>query len=260
MSQTNSPPLLSNETIVDISASVQEISGEGPKQTLEGICDRCQVLDLPTIVERAKSTLSQDSCIGANDEDVRALLQRILFDLDHPLIQNCPICHELERASQNGFEFNSPSCHSSAVGRYGIWFKFSRTDGLIAHHSPSNNMMSIDYFGIATETSFPIGHPARSYTSRKVPPKSPDYSLLLQWLNDCSCHHKDCRPCFSAGLASIYLIDVNTRSFVQYLSQQSLLVEYLALSYVWGATTAKRFPLGPLHDELPATIEDAILR
>ncbi|CZR50138.1 uncharacterized protein PAC_00010 [Phialocephala subalpina] len=262
MSHANSQPLLLYETTVDISASVQEISGEEPKQFSKGVCDRCQDLDLPTVVERTKSALSQDNCIGANDEDVRALLQRILFDLDHPFIQDCPICHELERASRKGFKFNSPSDHTSTVGRNGNWFKFNRSDGLIAHYSPSKNMgdgwMSIDYFGIATETSFPIGNSARSYTSRKVSLKTPDYSLLSKWLNHCSCYHKECRPCFSAELESIYLIDVNTRSLVRYPSQQSLLVDYLALSYVWGGTPAESFKLGPLRDELPATIEDAI--
>ena len=213
-------------------------------------------------MERTKSALSQDSCIGANDEDVRVLLQRILFDLDHPFIQNCPICHELERASRKGFKFNAPSNCGSTVRRNKNWFEFCRSDGLIAHYSPSKNMghglMSIDYFGIATETSFPIGHLARSYTSRKVSLKTPDYSLLLKWLNHCCRYHEACRPCFSAELASIYLIDVNTRSLVRYPSRQSLLVDYLALSYVWGDTPAESFTLGPLRDELPATIEDAI--
>jgi hypothetical protein len=261
MSHTNSQSLLPYETTVDISASVQNISGEGPKQSSRGICDRCQGLDLSTVVERTKSALSQDSCIGANDEDVGALLQRIIFDLDYPFVQNCPICYELERASRKGFKFNAPSYHSSTFGRNGNWFQFSRSDGLIAHYSPSKNMnnwWAIDYFGIATETSFPIGHLARSYTARKVSSKAPDYSLLLKWLNHCSRYHETCRPGFSAELASIYLIDVNTRSLVRYPSRQSQLVDYLTLSYVWGTTPAESFTLGPLRDELPATIEDAI--
>ena len=86
MSQANSQPRLPYKTEVDISASAQNISGEGPKQFSKGICDRCQGLGLPTVVERTKSALSQDSCMGANDEDVRVLLQRILFDLDYPFV------------------------------------------------------------------------------------------------------------------------------------------------------------------------------
>ncbi|KAH8800906.1 heterokaryon incompatibility protein-domain-containing protein, partial [Xylogone sp. PMI_703] len=108
------------------------------------------------------------------------------------------------------------------------------------------------------ETSLPVGHPAHRYAIRRVSSKTPDYPLLLKWLDHCSHHHEECRPHFSAKLASIYLIDVNARSLVPYPAQQNLPVDYLALSYVWGATPAGSFTLGLLPDGLPATIEDAI--
>ncbi|KAE8447194.1 hypothetical protein EG329_011025 [Mollisiaceae sp. DMI_Dod_QoI] len=249
---------------VDKPANLQNSSEAELQQLSKEICNRCRELNLLPVVKRTESALRQGSCIGMDDEDVQVLLQRVLFDLDCPLVQDCSVCDELERASRDGFKFNAPSSRRSTVGRNEYWFEFKRKVGLLVHYSLVENKTSdyrwksIDYFGIATATSFPIGHSARPYTARKVSLQIPDFPLLLKWLTHCSRYHEACRPCSSDGLRGIYLIDVKTRSLVRYPGSPSPPVDYLALSYVWGDTPIKSFALGPLCDELPATIEDAI--
>ncbi len=95
-----------------------------------------------------------------------------------------------------------------------------------------------------------------SYSFREVRTCSPDYSLLLQWLNHCCQHHESCKPRYSDRLYSIRLIDVQSRTLIIY--PLGYPVNYITLSYVWGDISLRSFALGPLPDKLLATIEDAI--
>jgi len=264
------------KSIVKRSQQTKRNSAESSELFTKRTCNACQELDISAVLARTDPTLGRDRYIAANGEDLRVLLQRILFGGSLLFVQDCPTCHELEKASDE-FRFSALSqgeCNNRGdanLGRNGNFFEFRRSDRLIAHHSYTKGLAKvpsfpvwtvIEYFGIATSTPFPPSHPARSYSAREVFPCSVNYPLLIRWLDDCSGHHEACKSRFSSKLTDISLIDVESRWLIAY--PQSSPVDYLTLSYVWGDATNKGttsegyFKPGPLRNGLPATIEDAI--
>ncbi|KAF4635082.1 hypothetical protein G7Y89_g3009 [Cudoniella acicularis] len=267
--------MLDKKEVSGSESSSFEESDRERQVLLDGICSRCEELGLPAVVERTRLALHEKRCEDVSNRDTQILLQRILFDNLTPTHFNdsekCIVCSELEEVSKKGFRFNIPSSNdvslpiTSSLGRKGNYFEFSLGKRLLGHYTVPNEVSNstmfsgwttIDYFGISTPYPLNQGNKASSFSTLEVNPKAINYSLLLRLLHDCTTGHKACKPSFSPNLASIHLIDVDTRTLVPYPSDK--LVDYVALSYVWGQTEEKRYIPGPLPGDLPATIEDAI--
>ena len=80
-----------------------------------------------------------------------------------------------------------------------------------------------------------------------VHPTQADYFRIKQWIRTCNEEHESCNEQGSDSAASLFghsefslhVIDVELRRIVQCQHP----VRYVALSYVWGASTNRRFAL-----------------
>jgi hypothetical protein len=195
-----------------------------------------------------------------------------------PFMQDCTTCEELASVS-GSFSFapilnnKISTLDTKPSGNSDNWTYFKKSgDGIRLVSSKEQDEFGEhrrthpgracghywigDTFGVITSSLRPADHLTVSSGIREVRTCSPDYSLLLQWLNHCCQHHESCKPRYSDRLHSIRLIDVQSRTLVAYPLGYPL--NYIALSYVWGNISLRSFALGPLPDKLPATIEDAI--
>ena len=90
---------------------------------------------------------------------------------------------------------------------------------------------------------------------RQVAARTPDVSLILDWILHCRERHK--RTCINPQLRDwwrVRLIDVAKRKVVQFPRVDC---DYVCLSYVWGSTLQPRFDSHSILPRLPQTLEDA---
>lgn len=248
----------------------------------DSVCARCKEIELENIlskVDMADKDGKTKLWRSKRPQDDRAvLLQRCIFDVELPLVQNCPTCRKISEATSPTFTFPAdPNGDTSTHGGTSFstkdsWFEME-PDGspsTIEHYSwlePHHFSTRImgrgapigyyigDYFGLSSPALTNSSHPMHALHVRQVPKKLVDYSIPKEWLASCCRAHVSCEPDLSSNLHHIRLIDVENRSLVPF--PQTGKVSYATLSYVWGNVPSRSYKLGLLH-ELPHTIEDAI--
>ena len=192
----------------------------------DGLCERCSKINLDAVFSR-----THKQQVGRPVED--------LGPVTNWAIDSCALCRfmaEVVRArnDRSNFEYQLRSYSSRRV--------------------PHMGWKSIDTVLLEIQSSFIISQSERSGPVRLLE-DSINFNIPLSWLNLCRDKHKrTCSVRNPSRVPLLKLIDCVTRRIVPAQDNQ-----YLALSYVWGASPdAKNEDFCVLPENLPATIKDAI--
>ena len=193
------------------------------------LCRRCARINLDEVLSREHLT-------------VRGQLVKSLGPVKKWAIDSCSLCGLLATSLP-------PECRSSD-STYDLRSFSSKRDPRLGWKSIDTNMIGLD----GCEFFVPQHHDATPVRSLK--PDSIDFEILKSWLHQCQeMHTKTCTArTSSTSVPFMKLIDCETGKIVPASNHV-----YVSLSYLWGANSGSVEYSESLPEELPPTIEDAII-
>lgn len=234
----------------------------------EQLCERCRDLDLLRLLHGEIPWISSDEL----EEAARVgspCIQSIGYTGSVEFWQTCPLCRCLFALTPN------PSASTQKVLLFPIW-TIHRLEGdvvidteekrryakcLLVTLDPSSVNITFsdrvhrgDALCILEEDD--LDH-SKTLGARQIHPYHLSIDMVKEWLSACQrLHRTECHPRQAESLQDIRLVDVSTREVVIYPKEHC---DYLALSYVWGGVTQPTFKVGSVVDNLPQTIQDALV-
>jgi hypothetical protein len=241
--------------------------GPGALSQVEQLCERCQNIDFDKIFNMPKRTLPVDGRPILDLSDNVALWQP----------WSCPLCRLLlaVRYPERNVTYPNPGCHLRAWSSLTV-LSVKATNHhkpsvvlSVMHRSPTKELWLWERTRYASRgLILPVVErpvptvPKTFYGGCRIDTNVIDYGRIREWLSECDrLHTETCGLSDILSTIPLKCIDCLTREVVQIDPH----IDYLALSYVWGAPSLeeKEQNTGPIaklpNGGVPEVIEDAIV-
>ncbi|KAH7884923.1 heterokaryon incompatibility protein-domain-containing protein, partial [Phlebopus sp. FC_14] len=252
----------------------------------QSLCKRCKSLDVLHAFTRSVPFTLDDKSPGHSDRAKKKVLRMHSFGpvSTLELLDTCPLCRLIFditylteedildvtsplRNPTEGQLLLVPAWTLNRIERELRWPGYAKGKGPFARClytavKPASDDWSwglslVDWAMDAVALVEPRGSGTTTMGVKEVNSQSVNYDMLGGWLRRCDkLHHRTCRPAWSEALRNIKLVDVATRTIVNYPAQHR---DYIALSYVWGPVVQPSYSVGDVLPDLPTTIEDAMV-
>jgi hypothetical protein len=208
--------ILDGDQQVDIHP--QHVLDLGPVQDLASGCSLCQLF--------AAMAVTEEAC--TNCELQRTSTRTVLVNRGH---FGCSISVVDNTGLNNTILLFVKPQPTSAPGRYQSPERWAHQRGYLSAMQPTRRSGNLGF--------------------RLISPANFDHQFVKDCISYCSSHHRQCKPGLDQIRSTFFrVIDCNTRQVVV----AELGCQYLALSYVWGASNDDPASL----DECPKLIKDSI--